>query len=71
MYKVHTLLILIIKQYLFASRYKENTKLSFSVPEKFNKNRISVEKYVLLKNCRFSEFRGIGKNVSYYINIII
>lgn len=56
LYKVHNLLILIIKQYIFVSRYKEVPKLNFGALENIMKNRISVEKYILLKNCRFSEF---------------
>lgn len=48
-YKVHNLLNLITKQYIFASRYKEVPKLNFSAFENIIKNRISVEKYILLK----------------------
>lgn len=56
LYKVHNLLILITKQYIFASRYKEVPKLNFNALENIITNRISLEKYILLKNCRFSEF---------------
>lgn len=66
MYTVHNYLILITKEYIFASIFKEVPKLNFRALENIIKNRISVETYILIKNCRFPEFKRHWQRIMTY-----
>ena len=63
MYKVHNLLSLIIKHYIFSCKYKKHPILSTNVLKVVIEQRILVEKFLLLKQCKFSEFNDNWQHI--------
>lgn len=57
-YRLQNLLILSVKQYIFASKYKQTTtpSLYFGCLEKTIIDRLYIEKYLLLKDCKYNEY---------------
>jgi hypothetical protein len=56
MYKVHNLLSLIIKHYIFSCKHKKYLILSTNVLKVVIEQKILVENFLLLKQCKFTEF---------------
>lgn len=48
-YKLHNLLSMVVKWYIFASKYNKNPCVSFDLVKQIIKNKILLEKYLLLK----------------------
>lgn len=55
-YKVHNLLTLVVKQFIFACKYKMVSKLDMSALFTVITNGLLIEKYLLLKNCNFTQY---------------
>lgn len=56
MYRLQNLLILTVKQFIFASKYKNVPKLSMLMLKRTVTDRLHIEKLMLLKNCKFAEY---------------
>lgn len=57
-YRLQKLLILSVKQYIFASEYKQTTALFLYVGflEIIIIDRFYIEKYLLMKDCKYNEY---------------
>ena len=62
-HKVENLIILIIKQYIYISKFSNVNKLSIEKVKKRITDRIIVEKVLLLKNGRYNEFERHWQNI--------
>ena len=56
-YRLQNILILVAKQFIFASKYKNIPKLHVDALIKIINDRIFVEKFILLQNCRYVEYK--------------
>lgn len=76
-YRLQNLLILSVKQYIFASKYKQTTTPSlymyFGCLEKTIIDRLYIEKYLLLKYCKYNEYEKHWQDIcnKLYLFIII
>ena len=59
MSRVYNLITLTIKYYIFSTKYKNNSYLSLSAIQQIITDRILIEKFLLLKNCRYKEYETI------------
>lgn len=62
-YKLQNLLILVVKQFIFASKYKNVPKLHGDILIKVIIDRIFIEKFLLLQSCRFIEYERHWQNI--------
>jgi hypothetical protein len=62
-HKVENLIILIIKQYIYISKFSKVNKLSIEKVKRRITDRIIVEKVLLLKNGRYNEFERHWQNI--------
>ena len=65
MYRLQNLLILAVKQYISASKYKQTTvpSLYFGCLEKVIIDKFHIEKYLLLRNCKYNEYERYWQDI--------
>ena len=63
MSRVYNLITLTIKYYIFSTKYKNNSYLSLSAIQQIITDRILIENFLLLKNCRYKEYQTLWKTV--------
>ena len=61
--RLENLIILTIKYYIYTNKFTTSKKLSFEHLKKNIINRLYIEKFILLKNCKYKEFNSCLKNV--------
>lgn len=57
------LLILIVKQYIYACKFSFSKQLNVEALKHTIINRPYVEKYILLKNCKYQEYNNYWSNI--------
>lgn len=57
------LLILIVKQYIYACKFSFSKQLNVEALKHTINNRLYVEKYILLKNCKYQEYINYWQHV--------
>ena len=62
-HKVENLIILMIKQYIYTSKFSRINTLSIEASKKIVIHRITVEKLLLLKNYRYKEFERYWQEI--------
>ena len=60
---LENLIILTIQYYIYPDKFTTSKKLSFEKLKKNVINRLCIEKFVLLKNCKYKEFNNCLRNV--------
>lgn len=63
MYRLQNILILTVKQFIFASKYKNVPNLSTLMLKRTVTDRIHIEKLLLHKNCKFAEFEKYWRTI--------
>lgn len=63
MYRLQNILILTVKQFIFASKYKNVPNLSTLMLKQTVTDRIHIEKLLLLKNCKFAEYEKYWQTI--------
>ena len=58
LFRFNNLVILTVKQYNFSCKYKSHPFLSIHVVRNIIVERLLSEKYLLLKNCKYSEYEN-------------
>ena len=58
LFRFNNLVILTVKQYIFSCKYKSHPFLSIHVVRNIIVERLLSEKYLLLKNCKHSEYEN-------------
>lgn len=67
MYRLQNILILTVKQFIFASKYKNVPNLSTLMLKRTVTDRIHIEKLLLLKICKFAEYEKYWKTICYLL----
>lgn len=62
-YKFFNLIVLIVKQYIFSCKYKNNPIPNIHALKKVITERILTEKYLLLKKCKYKEYESHWQNI--------
>lgn len=62
LHRLENLIILIIKYYIYTNKFTPSKRLSFETLKKNVISRLYVEKFILLKNCKYNEFNKCLKN---------
>ena len=60
---LENLIILTIQYYIYPDKFTTSKKLSFENLKKNVINRLCMEKFILLKNCKYKEFNNCLRNV--------
>lgn len=63
LYRVQNLLILIVKQYIFSCKFKPIQKLDFFSLSIIIADRFLIQKFMLLKNCKYLEYEREWKAI--------
>ena len=61
--RLENLIILIIKYYIYITKFTTSKNLNFENLKTIVVNRLYIEKFILLKNCKYKEFDKCLKNV--------
>ena len=63
MYRFQNLILLVVKQYIFSCRYQNNPRVHIAAIKKSITDRIMIEKYLLLRNCRYDEYESHWQSI--------
>ena len=62
LYRLENLIILTIKYYIYTNKFTPSKNLNIETLKQYLINRFYVEKFILLKNCKFNEFNKCLKS---------